>query len=295
MKYLFFFITIILLFNTSCRLDNFLYNPTEATEYKLEDFDDNPHFTLDSTYAIDTALIRLMTLESGPTDDRETIYAVYVGDIDSIAHDTVILYCHGNAGNMDYYWQRVKLLANAGGKNRFGVMFMDYRGFGRSTGKPTEAGMYYDVDACMKWLKSNGLTDDRLIMQGFSLGCAPSTELTANPRTLQPSKLILEAPFASFDYMVQDIAKLSLMGSFYTNLEVDNAEEIKKIEEPFMWMHGVADSYVGIQHGELVAMNYQGSHKVERRIVGADHSLVPSTMGFDLFMELIVDFITGKI
>jgi pimeloyl-ACP methyl ester carboxylesterase len=294
-KTILFSLFVIFALTTSCRLDSFLFSPLKATEYKLDDFENPPHFRLDSTYAIADSLVSLMALESGPQDNRATIYAVYIGDVSRISQDTVILYCHGNAGNIDYYWERAKLLANAGGKNRFGVMFMDYRGYGMSTGEATELGMYYDVEACMEWLKSNGLTSRRFIMEGFSLGCAPATELTANPRTLEPEKLILEAPFASFDFMVQDIAKLSVPGSLYANLEVDNAEEIKKVQQPFLWMHGIADSYVGIHHGELVAQNYQGTKIIKRRVAGAEHSLVPPTMGFDLYMKLIVDFITGRI
>lgn len=280
---------------TSCRLDNFLYNPDTVTEYKFDAFEEEQRFVLDSSYAIAESLIELMTLESGPEDNRETIYAAYIGDISKISQDTVILYCHGNAGHLDYYWQRAKLLANAGGKNRFGVLFMDYRGYGKSTGKPTEAGLYYDVDACMKWLKANGLTDDRLVIYGFSMGSAPSTELTSKPRTMTPSKLILEAPFASFDFMTQDIGKVSFPGSFYGNLEIDNSIEIQNVQQPFLWIHGIDDAYVGIHHGELVQQNYQGTHKVVRRIPGGEHSTVPIVMGFDIYMKLIEDFITGAI
>ncbi len=278
-----------------CRLDNFLYNPTQIEEYKFDAFDEEQKFVLDASYAIPDHLVHLMTLESGPVDDRETIYATYIGDISRINQDTIILYCHGNAGHMDYYWQRAKLLANAGGKNRFGVLFMDYRGYGKSTGKATEAGLYYDVDACMRWLKDKGLTNDRLVIYGFSMGGAPSTELTANPRTMLPSKLILEAPFASFDFMVQDIAKVSFPGSFYGNLEIDNSVEIQKVQAPFLWIHGIDDAFVGIHHGELIQQNYNGTHKVIRRVPGGEHSTVPMVMGFDIYTKLIADFITEKI
>ncbi len=278
-----------------CRLDNFLYNPTQIEEYKFDAFDEEQKFVLGASYAIPDHLVHLMTLESGPVDDRETIYATYIGDISRINQDTIILYCHGNAGHMDYYWQRAKLLANAGGKNRFGVLFMDYRGYGKSTGKATEAGLYYDVDACMRWLKDKGLTNDRLVIYGFSMGGAPSTELTANPRTMVPSKLILEAPFASFDFMVQDIAKVSFPGSFYGNLEIDNSVEIQKVQAPFLWIHGIDDAFVGIHHGELIQQNYNGTHKVIRRVPGGEHSTVPMVMGFDIYTKLIADFITEKI
>lgn len=286
------FLSIVL---TGCRLDNFLFRPLALTEYKFDAFEEEQRFVLEASYTIPENLIELITLESGPEEDRETIYAAYIGDPSRISQDTVILYCHGNAGHMDYYWQRVKLLANTGGKNRFGVLFMDYRGYGRSTGKASEAGLYYDVDACMKWLKAQGLTDDRLVMYGFSMGGAPSTELTANPRTLTPSKLILEAPFASFEFMAQDIARVSFAGSFYGDLEIDNSVEIQKVQQPFLWIHGTADDFVGIHHGELVQQNYQGTHKVIRRVAGAEHSTVPMVMGFENYMQLMVDFITGEI
>lgn len=276
----------------SCRLDNFLFNPIAVDEYQLEDFyNEDQKFVIDDQYDMDPSKIDLMTLSSG----AETIYAVYLGDQAEIAQDTVILYCHGNAGNIDWYWERAKLLANAGGKNRFGVLMMDYRGYGKSTGKSSEEGLYEDVDACMQWLKSMGLTDDRLIIYGFSMGSAPSTELTAKVRTMQPSKLILEAPFASFDVITQDITRISMPGSFYGNLKIDNSEEIKAVEEPFMMIHGIDDAFVVIENGDLVAANYQGSHLVTRRVPGGEHSTVPLAMGFEIYMQLVADFITGEI
>ena len=52
--------------------------------------------------------------------------------------------------------------------------------------------MYQDADACLRWLESRGLTNDRLIIYGYSLGSAPTCELTANPRSMSPNKIILE-------------------------------------------------------------------------------------------------------
>lgn len=295
MKKILFFIALISILLSSCRLDSFLYDPTVIAEYQLDNLEDPPHFKLDDSYAISDSLVEMITLESGSSGSQETIYAFYIGDKSRINQDTVILYCHGNAGNIDYYWQRVKLMANAGGKNRFGVMIMDYRGYGRSTGKPTETGMYEDVDACMKWLKNKGLTNERLVMEGFSLGCAPATELMANPRSMKPCKLILEAPFASFEYLEQSIGKVSFPGSIFANLEVDNAAKIQKVQEPFLWIHGMEDDYVGIDNGRLVAQNYQGTKIIKREIPNAGHSTVPLMMGFEAYMKLLEDFITGAI
>jgi pimeloyl-ACP methyl ester carboxylesterase len=276
-------------------LDENLYNNDNTIEaYLRDDYTGETDFILDNSYKIADSLIHEFTLgsqtpsESSPT----TIYATYIGDLSQIAQDTVIMYCHGNKWHMDFYWQRAKLLANVGGKNRFGVLMIDYRGFGRSEGKPTEEGMYADVDAALGWLKQNGLTGDRLVIYGFSLGSAPSTELTANPRSLTPSKLMLEAPFASAEVMVQDGSGLSMPASFFTDLQIDNAEEIKKVQQPFFWIHGTKDDFLSIDtHGEVVFKNYQGTVSAAHRIEGGGHGSVQTTMGFAEYEKAVLEFI----
>lgn len=279
---------------SSClRMDSFLYNPDDSiTEYLLDDFEGETEIDLDASYALPDSTQHVFTLTSDVDGDLASIYAVYVGDISRIATDTVILYLHGNAGHLDYYWPRIKLLANVGKKNRFGVLAIDYRGYGLSEGTPSEEALYADSDAALKWLKANGLSNDRLIIYGFCMGTAPATELIANARTMQPSKLMLEAPFASDEVMVQDASGLSLPGSFFTNLEINNAEEIAKVDEPFFWIHGTADSFLSIEtHGEVVYKNYDGSYSVAYRVEGGDHSDVPVVMGYDAYSDAVLEFI----
>lgn len=286
------YISLGLILLSACqRLDGLLFNPDNSiTEYLLDDYtsDHYSFFKLDSSYDIPDSLIDVFIL---PDSEENDIYAIYIGDQSKISTDTVILYNHGNSGTMDWYWQRTKLLANCGGKNRFGVMMIDYSGFGMSGGNASEEALYADVDKAMKWLKTKGLTDDRLVIYGFSLGTAPTCELTSTKRTLQPSKLILEAPFASSEVMVQDGSQLVMPGSYLTNLQIDNGEEIKNITEPFLWLHGTADDFVQITHGETVFSNYNGTYKEAVRIEGGEHSTCPQTLGFDTYNQIILDFI----
>ena len=279
----------------SClRLDSFLYNSdTSISEYLLDDFDGETEIQVSDEYDIADSLVHLFTLNSNLDGDIASIYTIYVGDIGRISSDTVILYLHGNADHLDRYWPRIKLLANTGHKNRFGVFAVEYRGFGLSEGTPTEEGMYVDADAAMKWLKEQGLTDDRLVVYGFSLGSAPATELTANARTLQPSKLMLENPFASDEVMVEDASGLTLPGSYFSDLEIDNGDEIQKIEEPFFWMHGTSDAFLQIgTHGETIFKNYNGSYNEAHRIEGATHTNVPFVMGYETYLDAVEKFIT---
>lgn len=284
----------IVVFSSCLRLDSNLYSPTKLEKYELNNSTGHTEISVGVEYDLPENLIHLFTLNSqGANEDSPTkIYAVYIGDTNRIGIDTVITYCHGNSYNMDVYWSRAKLLANLGKKNRFGVLMMDYRGYGMSEGEPTEEGLYTDVNTCLTWLKDKGLTNDRLIIYGFSMGTAPATELTANPRALTPSKLILEAPFASAAVMVDDASLLANTSSFYTNLAIDNAEEIKKVQQPFLWIHGKADAFLSIEtHGEVVYKNYQGSYSKAVRVENGAHSDVPAVYGYENYLKDVLEFI----
>lgn len=294
MKY-FIAIIVFVVFSSCLRLDDNLYNLTDKiTEYKLDNYTGEQDFILDNSYHIPDSMIHVFTLSSQTSNEStaKNIYAIYIGQISRIQTDTVIMYCHGNKWHMDFYWQRAKLLAHTSGKNKYGVLMIDYRGYGLSDGKPSEDGMYADVDAALQWLKLNGLSNSRLMMYGFSMGTAPTCELTNKPRTMTPSKFILEAPFASADVMTSDASGLNMPGSFFTNLKIDNAEEIKTINQPFCWIHGTNDNFLNIiTHGEVVYKNYNGTYKEAHRIPGADHGEIPVKMGFDNYLNTLSTFI----
>lgn len=287
-------VTVLSVCTTGClKLDDFLYSPDTSIEsYMLDGFAGTTEISNEAAFDLPDSLVHVFTIPSDNDGDIASIYAIYAGKISDIASDTVVLYLHGNSGHLDYYWPRIKLLANAGGKLRYGVMAIDYRGYGLSEGAPSEAGLYADADAAMKWLKNNGLTSDRLVVYGYSMGSAPATELTANPRSLQPSKLMLESPFASDDVMSQDASGLAFPGSYFTDLEINNADEIKKVEEPFFWMHGTDDDFLSIEtHGEVVFKNYDGIYSEAHRIEGGVHNDVPKVMGYEAYLKAVHKFI----
>lgn len=292
---LFTYILTLLTFSSCLKLDSNLYNNnTNIKEYQLDSYTDEQDFILDPSFTIQNNLVSIFSLNSQASGEAKPtiIKALYIGDVNRINQDTVILYCHGNKWHMDFYWQRAKLLAHINGKNRYGVLMMDYRGYGLSEGTTSETGMYADVDACMQWLKEKGLSNDRLVMYGFSLGSAPACELTAKPRTLLPTKLILEAPFASAAVMVQDASRLNMPADYFTDLKIDNAEEIKKVHQSFLWVHGLNDNFLNYKtHGEIVYKNYMGSFSEKFLVAGADHGEVPAKMGFDNYLKVLGAFI----
>lgn len=286
-------ISIGLVLSSCIRLDSMLHNNDNSlSEYLLDDYEGIQEIPVGDEYQIEDSLIHLIPLQSDPSGDNKQIYALYVGDVARIATDTVILYCHGNRDHLDFYWTRVKLLANTGHKNRFGILAVDYRGYGMSEGPPSEDGLYEDVDACMRWLKDMGLSSDRLVIYGYSMGSAPATKLTAEKRTLQPAKLMLEAPFASDEVMAEDASGLSMPGSYFSNLEIKNGDLIQEIDEPFFWIHGIDDDYLNIEtHGETIFKNYDGTYSEAHRIPGAVHNDVPYVMGYPEYLDAVLKFI----
>ena len=109
------YITIAVLSLYSCKkivLDNLAFPSEKLNEYALENYEGE--IIIPSTYDIPEDKIHLFPLTSTDVHTGETfeIYALYIGDLTTIATDTVILYAHGQSKHMDNYWGRAKLLAN---------------------------------------------------------------------------------------------------------------------------------------------------------------------------------------
>lgn len=272
-----------------------MFNQDDSiSEYLFDDYQGEVDFVLDKTYEIPPNEINLFTLESGIKKDE--IYAVYIGDINTINKDTVILYCHGNRDHMDFYWQRAKLLANTGGNGRFGVLMIDYKGYGLSEGTPSEEGLKEDVKVAMEWLYERGLRSNRLVIYGFSLGTFPAIHFAGDTSlSMIPNKLIVEAPFASTDVMAADGVLLDMPASYLSNARFDNVQGIEKVDIPLLWMHGVQDRFLPIKtHGEVVFDHYNGTYKQAKRVQAAAHSSVPQTLGFEEYNQLMLTFILRK-
>jgi len=281
--------SILIVFVSCMKLDDIAFYNDSLLEYQLDDYNVELDFKLGSSYDVDN--IHQFSLES----EDFYISALYIGDFAQIDEDTIILYCHGQSLHMDHYWQRAKLLANCGSNQRFGVLMFDYRGYGMSEGNPTEEGMYKDVRAAYQWLLDNGSNSNKIIIYGFSLGSAPATDLAAFGHNGEfPSKLILESPFASTNFIAQESTLIEVSASYITSLEFDNANKIKRVYSPFMWLHGTDDDYVAITNGEAIIANYPGSDSTYIRVEGALHGVngVPQTMGYENYLKSIEKFIT---
>ena len=284
-----------LLFLGACeRFDSSFFNGTEIKGYLLDNYKGEVDFTLDSSYNIPTNNIYLNLLPSKTQTEKVESYIpfVYIGDLARLKTDTVILYFHGNRDHMDFYWPRAKLLAHAGGKNRYGVMMFEYRGFGTAKGQSNEQTLYADAEAALRFLQGKGVTSTRLIFYGFSLGCAPAIEMAYRSRSLSPSKIILEAPFASAMNLIETGSGLNMPSSYFTDMRVDNYRKIGNVIQPLMWIHGTDDDYLDIEtNGRMVYNRHRGRFKEGHEINGAGHSTVQTTWGFQPYLKAVDAFI----
>ena len=277
------------------RLDSFIFNNDNSiTEYKLDSYGGELALNLPIDYLVPNSDIHLFQYEIMDEGEELNISAIYVGDINNIKSDTVILFCHGNKDHMDHYWPRQKLLSHIGKQGRFGVLMFDYPGYGLSEGLPSEQNVYESTNGAIKWLEYRGLSNSRLVIYGYSLGSAPACKSVGDKSfSMIPSKIILEAPFASSEVMVQDASLIGMPGSYFVNSKIDNVEQIKSCTAPLYWLHGIDDDFLAIEsHGRLVYNNHSGGTKVKNEIQGAGHNEVPDFMGLEIYSDSILSFIT---
>lgn len=102
----------------------------------------------------------------------------------------VVLFCHGNAGNIGDRLEFLDLIHASG----LAVFIFDYSGYGQSTGKPGEQQTYRDAEAAYQWLKDRGYDDGDILVYGRSLGGAVAAYLSRGKRF---RAVVLEAAFPS--------------------------------------------------------------------------------------------------
>jgi hypothetical protein len=185
-----------------------------------------------------------------------------------------VLHLHGNAANVSNHLPLVAWLPAAG----FNVLMLDYRGFGRSEGRPTLDGVVDDSAAAIAYLRSRpGVDGGRLIVLGQSLGGATALRLLA--RDAEGVRLaVIEAAFASYRGIARDAAAQSVVllplvpvaAPMLPGAASDPLAALASIRVPLLIVHGTADEVIPFSHGEqLAAAAPPGTQFV--RVDGARH------------------------
>lgn len=179
----------------------------------------------------------------------------------------VVLWLHGNAGNIA---DRVDTAAAM--HEEFGVssFLVDYRGYGKSEGRPTEKGLYEDAAAAFRWLTENkGFEPSSIVLYGHSLGSSVAVDLALGAGK-DAGGLVLESAFTS----ARDMARLIYGGlpvDWLMSLKLDNTGRIGQVSMPVLVIHGVSDGTIPFAMGKKVFDAAQ-EPKTFLPIAGADHN-----------------------
>ncbi len=155
----------------------------------------------------------------------------------------VLLYAHGNAGNVASCKWPLRLLQEKLGVS---VLAFDYRGYGRSTGAPTEAGILADARAARRWLAGRtGVAETDIVLLGRSLGGAVAVDLAAHDGA---RGLILENTFTSMPEVAA--CKTSTFSvQRLMRVRLDSLAKIGAYHGPLLQTHGDADQTVPCELG----------------------------------------------
>jgi fermentation-respiration switch protein FrsA (DUF1100 family) len=205
-----------------------------------------------------------------PTEDGARLHGWWIAARRRAAGH--VLLCHGNAGNIGDRVPHAALLTAAG----FDVLLFDYRGYGRSSGRPSEEGTYRDARAARAALLARpGVDAARVLYLGESLGGAVALALALE---VPPAGLVLQSTFTS----IRDMARRhypfippSLVPDAYPSLR-----RIGGLRAPLLVIHGDSDTIVPPMHGdELFAAAPEP--KRLHRVRGAGHNDLLTLAGED--------------
>lgn len=212
--------------------------------------------------------------------DGTQLHGWYASHEDPLA---VVLYAHGNAGNITH---RIDLLQRLHRDLHCTVLLFDYRGYGRSEGKPSEAGVLQDGRAARDWLAERaGVAKQDLVLMGRSLGTSVAVDLAADAGA---RGLVLYSGFPS----LRDVA-----ARFYPWLPVrwvmrtrlDCIGKIQNYHGPLLQAHAEQDEIITVDLGRQLFEAAPMQQKVWFTLGDSAHNAPPP----DAFYETLREFLTG--
>jgi len=156
--------------------------------------------------------------------------------------DAIILLLHGNSKNL-YSSPWINII-NSLSKLNVDLFAIDYRGYGKSSGKTSLQGIYRDSKAALKYLEKNNPENKPIIIYGLSLGTIPAVKIAKENAV---SGLILEGAISSTEDILSEIKSNHFILNFVKikydeNLEFDNSIEIKSVKNPVLIIYGKNDN-----------------------------------------------------
>ncbi|MCC5014336.1 MULTISPECIES: alpha/beta hydrolase [unclassified Legionella] len=153
-----------------------------------------------------------------------------------------LLFLHGNAGHIGHRMPFVRQFLASG----FGVLLLEYRGYGGNQGQPTEQGLYQDGRAAVQFLLNQGVRNSQLIFYGESLGTGVATELATE---FPICALILQSPYTSMSAVARFHYPWLLISPWD---KYDSLARIQTIHAPLLILHGKQDRIIPYEQGLIL-------------------------------------------
>jgi len=173
------------------------------------------------------------------SEDRVRLHGWF---IKSPGSQTTFLYLHGNAGNVSYRLEKLSMFYPLG----INIFIIDYRGYGKSAGRPTEEGVYKDAVAAFDYLVTRPDVDkEKIVIYGDSLGGAVAIDLATRRR---PAALIIDSSFSS----AADVSRTiyPFIPTFFLKTKLDSVSKVKNIRAPKLFIHSRDDEIIPFGLGE---------------------------------------------
>ena len=192
-----------------------------------------------------------------------------------------ILYCHGNGTHVAYVAQRLQQMRE---RWRASIFVFDYRGYGRSAGRPDEPGVLADGDAALHWLAArSGQVPPGMVLMGRSLGGAVAVDLAAR---YGAKGLVLERTFARMTDVAARQVPLLPVAAWMRN-RFPTIDRIQGYRGPLLVSHGSADRLVPMEQGRALFDASPSPNKQFVEMAGAEHNS-PNTPEYE---ETLVSFL----
>lgn len=156
-----------------------------------------------------------------------------------------VVHFHGNGGSLAGAVIETRGLAKAA----YGLLLVNYRGYGINPGTPSEQGFYADGRAAFAYLAERGIGPGDIVVMGNSIGSGPSTQMALE---FSPRALILVSPFTSLTDVATETMWFLPMRRLLRD-RFDNQAKIARLPMPVLIQHGTADMLIPSAHAEALA------------------------------------------
>ncbi|KAF2710545.1 BEM46 family protein-like protein [Pleomassaria siparia CBS 279.74] len=220
-----------------------------------------------------------------PTPDGESLSAFYLRANKQHARNITVLMFHGNAGNIGYRLPIGQILENDLGCN---VLMLQYRGYGLSTGSPSEKGLMIDAQTGLDYIKQRSeLRGTRVVIYGQSIGGAVAIGLAAkNLNDGDISAIILENTFTSMRKLIPSILPVARFIAPLCHQLWANDEALPKITKvPILFLSGLKDEIIPPSHMTRLFQLCRSETKIWKEFPNGSHNDTVAEPSYFIYVD----------